>query len=121
MFSLPSSVKIYLSTKPTDMRKGFYSLSALVKQADLDVYSGHLFVFINRNRDKLKVLTFSKGGFLILYKSLEKGKFKPPPFDKLVSTVHLDSSQLTMLLDGLDLREVTPPKHWQPPLPKQSL
>ena len=115
MLSLPSSVRIYLSTQPTDMRKGFYSLSALVKASDFDVYSGHLFVFLNRNRDKLKILTWHQGGFIVLYKSLEKGRFKPPPYENLQSTVDLDSAQLAMLLDGIDLSQFSKPKLWIPP------
>lgn len=113
--AVPASVRIYLATQPTDMRKGSYSLAALVKSAGFDVYTGQFFVFLNRRRDRLKLLTWQTGGFVVLSKTLEQGSFKPPSFEAVQTTVCLESSQLAMLLDGLDLTEVSRPKHWQPP------
>lgn len=113
MIGLPESVKILLFTEPADMRRGFDGLSSLVKAIGGDVYSGHLFVFLSRRRDRAKILTFQKGGFVLWYKRLELGRFKP-----MVATedrVELDATQLTMLLDGIDVRRVKAPKHWQPP------
>lgn len=113
MLGLPDSVKILLFTESTDMRKGFDGLSFLVKAAGGDVYSGHLFVFVSRRRDRVKILTFQKGGFVLWYKRLEKGRFKPVP--STAERVELDATQLTMLLDGIDVRRVHRAKHWQPP------
>lgn len=78
MLSLPSSVRIYLLSGPTDMRKGFDGLAALVRAAGLDVFSGHLFVFVSRRSDRAKVLTFERGGFVLWYKRLELGRFRVP-------------------------------------------
>ncbi len=113
MIGLPESVKILLFSEPTDMRKGFDGLGGLVKAAGGDVYSGHLFVFISRRRDRAKILTFQKGGFVLWYKRLERGRFKPASASE--GQVEIDATQLAMLLDGIDVRRVKQPKHWQPP------
>ena len=114
MLNLPGSVRIYLATGATDMRKGFYTLSALVKKFGLDVYSGHLFVFVSRKRNRAKILTWDHGGFVLYYKSLEKGRFRLPNFQEGEKTISLEPSQLTMLLDGIDYSEVSRPRRWSP-------
>ena len=113
MISLPQSVKIWLFTEATDMRKGFDGLSALVAASGNDVYSGHLYVFLSRRRDRAKILTFEKGGFVLWYKRLERGRFRPVA-NATSGQVTLDATELTMLLDGIDLSRVKRPKHWQP-------
>jgi transposase len=113
MIGLPESVKIFLFSEPTDMRKGFDGLGGLVKTAGGDVYSGHLFVFVSRRRDRAKILTFQKGGFVLWYKRLERGRFKPMSAPE--NQIEIDATQLAMLLDGIDVRRVKQPKHWQPP------
>lgn len=115
MLSLPSSVKIFLATEPTDMRKGFDGLRALVEEHGRDVYSGHLFAFISRRRDRIKILTWSAGGFVLLYKRLERGRFRMPEVRHGARSVQLDATQLGMLLDGIDTRRVQRPRHWKPP------
>lgn len=113
MIGLPQSVKILLFTEPTDMRRGFDGLAAMVKKAGEDVYSGHLFVFISRRRDRAKILTFDAGGFVLWYKRLERGRFRP--LDRADGKqIALDATELTMLLDGIDLSRVRRPKHWRP-------
>ena len=114
MIGLPESVKILLFSAATDMRKGFDGLSALVTAAGEDVYSGHLFVFLSRRRDRAKILTFQKGGFVLWYKRTERGCFKPLTAEPGVDRVALDGTQLALLLDGIDLRRVQRPKHWGP-------
>ena len=114
MLTLPPSVRIYLSTEPTDMRKGVYTLSALVKRCGLDVYSGHLFVFLSRRRNRAKILFWDNGGFVLYYKSLEKGTFKKPLHKFGEKTISMDGEQLSMLLAGVDLARVSIPKRWIP-------
>ena len=114
MIGLPASVKILLFTTATDMRKGFDGLSALVLAAGEDVYSGHLFVFLSRRRDRVKVLTFQQGGFVLWYKRLERGRFKPLAAARGGDRVKLDATQLAMLLEGIDLSRVRRPVHWTP-------
>jgi transposase len=113
MIGLPESVRILLFTEPTDMRKGFDGLGALVAAAGEDVYQGHLYVFLSRRRDRAKILTFQKGGFVLWYKRLERGRFRP------VSTsasgrVAIDATELAMLLDGIDVARVQRARHWKP-------
>jgi len=114
MIGLPQSVKILLFTMAVDMRKGFDGLSSLVMAAGEDVYSGHLFVFISRRRDRAKILMFQKGGFVLWYKRLERGRFKPSRVRNSQERVALDATELAMLLDGVDVQRVQRPSHWKP-------
>jgi transposase len=116
VLTLPSSVRIVLATAPVDMRKSIDGLMALVRSSyGEDVYSGHLFVFVSRRGDRVKILTFSRGGFILYYKRLEQGRFRLPPLEAEAKSVRLDATQLTMLLDGIDVAEVKRPAAWQPP------
>jgi transposase len=113
MIGLARSVKILVFTEATDMRKGFDGLGALVTAAGHDLYSGHLYVFVSRRRDRVKILAFERGGFVLWYKRLERGTFKPLP-TSADGSVQLDATQLAMLLDGIDIRRVQAPRHWMP-------
>lgn len=115
MLTLPSSVRILLATEPVDMRKSIDGLMAVVRSGwGEDVYSGHLFVFVSRRGDRVKVLTFSRGGFILYYKRLEQGRFRLPRVDEQAQAVSLDATQLAMLLDGIDVEKVKRPPAWQP-------
>jgi len=99
--------RIYLSTAPTDMRKGFDSLAALVKDfLGQDPLSGHLFLFIGRARDRLKILYWDTDGFALWYKRLEEGTFRLPAARPGEAGVELRASELAMLLEGIDLRSI---------------
>lgn len=116
MLMLPPSVRIYLATEPTDMRKGFDGLVAIVKNTwGLDPFSGHLFCFVGRRRDRIKVLVFDRGGFALFYKRLERGTFRYPTIGPGTAQVRLEGPQLAMLLDGIDVSRVPPPRRWTPP------
>lgn len=115
MIALPSSVRIYLAAGAVDLRKSIDGLGALVSERAHDLYSGHLYVFISRRGDRLKILTWSAGGFLLLYKRLEKGRFKVPEIRQGQTEVEIDATQLAMILDGIDVRRVQPPRRWTPP------
>ena len=78
MIDLPGHAPVLLFSEPADMRKGHPGLYGLVKAAGEDPYSGELFVFISRRRDRAKILTFDKGGFVVWYKRLERGRFRHP-------------------------------------------
>lgn len=115
MLKLPSlgdidsgiSVRIYLSTAPTDMRKGFDSLAALVREAlGQDPLTGHLFLFVGRHKDRIKILYWDKDGFAIWYKRLEAGTFRLPSVKKVGASVELKASELAMLLAGIDLTSI---------------
>jgi transposase len=113
MLSLPSAVQIYLASEAVDMRRGFDGLSAMVTVRGLDVFSGHLYVFVSKRRDRVKILAWDRGGFVLYYKRLERGRFKLPPLRG--DTVRLDAGQLAMLLDGVDLAHVRRNRPWRPP------
>lgn len=99
--------KVYLATAPTDMRKGFDTLAALVKDfLRHDPLSGHLFLFVGRGRDRLKILHWENGGYWIWYKRLEEGTFRLPSVDRETASVELKASELAMLLEGIDLRSI---------------
>ena len=100
-----NDIRIFLCMTPTNMK---YSFDALMGQAqkifDQDPCSGHLFLFLNRNRDRIKVLFWDKDGFCILYKRLEAGSFQLPRAANDQEGIELDYKQLTRLLNGLDLQ-----------------
>ena len=114
MIGLPSSVQIFLSSEPTDMRKGVDGLSYHVLKWGQDLYSGHLFVFVSKRGDRVKILTWDNGGFVVYYKRLESGRFRIPKISDDKQTLEMDSSQLSMLLDGIDFSRVRRPLKWQP-------
>jgi transposase len=103
MIMLPSAVRIFLCTRPTDLRKSFDGLTGLVQECfDQDPWTGHLFLFLNRRRDRIKILYFDRDGLAIWYKRLEVGSFQlPDPVPQ--NGVELQPAQLAMLLSGIDL------------------
>jgi transposase len=89
------------------MRKGFDSLAALVKDFHgQDPLSGHLFLFIGRHKDRLKILYWDVDGFALWYKRLEEGTFRLPRVSSDDASVELKGSQLAMMLEGIDLRSI---------------
>jgi transposase len=115
MLSLPRSVRIYVASAPVDMRMGHNGLFAVVReQWKEDPFTGHLFVFFGRAHDRVKVLFWDRGGFVVYYKRLEKGRFRwPRPTDE-VAHVEVDGTDLAMLLDGIHLSRVKRPPAWEP-------
>ena len=79
MLSLPANVRLYLCATPTDMRKSFDGLHTLVRQVfELDPLDGHLFLFVNRRRDRIKLLWWDRDGLAMWYKRLEMGTYQLP-------------------------------------------
>ncbi len=112
MLSVPAKVRIFLCTKPTDLRKGFDGLHGLVLEVlRQDPLSGDLFVFLNKRRDRLKLLVWEGDGWLVLYKRLESGTFAPPVGQE--DSIALSSAQLALLLGGIDLRETRQRKRYR--------
>ena len=105
---LPSARLIfYLYTHPTDMRKSFNGLFGIVTEAlKSDPLSGDVYVFINKKRDRLKLLFWDKGGFWIFYKRLEKGTFQQPFSDPDTNSFDLSYDELVMMLEGIDLNTI---------------
>ena len=102
MLSLTPATQIFLVRGPTDMRKSFNGLMAIVKN-DLkaDILSGHLFVFTNRGRNRLKIIFWDRSGLWVCAKRLEKGTFAWP--DVSGDSVELGAAELALLLGGLDI------------------
>ncbi len=73
MFGLSAAVRVYVATAPADMRKSFDGLFALASSLDLDPLSGHLFVFVNKRRDRIKVLYWDRDGLVVWAKRLGRG------------------------------------------------
>ena len=100
-------VRIYLATGSTDMRKGFDSLAALVRDhLGHDPLSGSLFLFVGRDRDRIKILHWDRDGFCLWDKRLEEGTFRLPPCSTAGASMQLKASELAMLLEGIDLRSL---------------
>jgi transposase len=97
------------------MRSGHDGLFAIVKSWELDPFSGDLFAFIGKRGDRAKILVWHRGGFLLLYKRLEKGSFRIPRLEPGTRAATLDATELTMLLDGIDVSHVKRPSLWEPP------
>jgi transposase len=115
VLTLPASVRIFIGSTPIDMRKSIDGLMAIVKEElREDAYSGHLFVFVSRRCNRVKILAWDKGGFVLFYKRLERGQFRLPHMDPNSMAVEIDATQLAMLLDGIDFGRVRRPDHWKP-------
>jgi transposase len=115
VITIPGSVRILIGSTPIDMRKSIDGLMAIVQEElEENAYSGHLFVFVSRRCDRVKILTWDKGGFVLYYKRLESGQFRLPHMDPNAMAVEIDATQLSMLLDGIDYSRVRRPKPWMP-------
>ena len=102
MFGLSAAVRVYLATQPADMRKSFDGLAALVSGLlALDPLSGHLFVFVNRRRDRIKILYWDRDGLAVWAKRLERGTFRMPAAG--ADRVEMTTADLAALLAGIDL------------------
>jgi transposase len=114
MLSISSTVSIYLYTPATDMRKGVDGLSGLVRQHfGVDPLDGSLFLFVNRRRDRLKMLHWDGTGFWVYYKLLEAGTFEVVPSN--TPCLRIDAAQLAMLLSGISLATITRRKRYRVP------
>lgn len=117
MLMLPPTVRVYVAVEPVDLRKGFDGLACVVRQViAADPLSGHLFVFFNRRADVTKILFWSRSGFTIVHKRLEKGRFSiprsPPPGAR---GIEMEATELALLLEGIDLRGARLRPRWEPP------
>ena len=105
MLTLPASVRIYIAAEPVDLRRGFDGLAAATRSLIGDPMSGHLFCFLNRRKNRIKLLVWDRTGYLLVYKRLERGTFalptQPAPGHR---HVEVDAGELGLMLEGLDLR-----------------
>lgn len=107
MISLTSDAKIFIALGATDMRKGFDGLCGVVTSVlQKDPVSGQLFLFVNRRRDKMKILYWDGDGLAIWYRRLEQGTFQMPQVEDGQASVEIRSDELTMLIRGIDYSKV---------------
>jgi transposase len=107
MLSLTPHLQVFLAVEPVDLRKGFDGLSAAVQTVfDRSVLDGHLFLFLNRRRDRVKILWWDRDGLAIFYKRLERGCYEIPLHEAGTRQVTLDATQLALLLGGVQLSSV---------------
>lgn len=118
MIFLPRSVRVYVATQPVSLRRSFDGLSNETREVlRRDPLSGHIFVFLNRRRNQAKLLVWTRGGFTIIHKRLERGKFaslrdvRPD-----ARCVEIDVHELSMLLEGITFAHMRTSKRWEPPM-----
>jgi len=117
---LPRAVRVYVATKPVRLNKSFDGLSNEVRAAlQMDPLSGHVFIFLNRRKTMVKLLVWTRGGYTIVHKRLERGTFAfARKITEDATHVELDAHELSMLLEGIDLREARRSRgsqRWEPP------
>ncbi len=115
MFTLSTNNKFHLYGKPTDMRKSFDGLSGLVQNSlGRNPCNGDVFVFINKRRDKVKLLHWQGISFTLYYKRLEEGTFDVPSYDISAGAITLGYTQMVMLVDGLSIQNIWKRKSFAP-------
>lgn len=117
MLTLPPSVRIYVAAEPTDLRKSFDGLSALVAHSlGRDPLSGHLFVFRNRRGDQVRILLWDRNGYALYAKRLARGRFhftwKP---GAEAGDVEVEAAELSLMLEGIDLSGALRRPRWPTP------
>lgn len=117
MILLPRAVRIYVARDPANLRKSFEGLSNEVRHAlSSDPLSGHVFLFLNRRRTQVKMLVWTRGGYTIVHKRLERGRFSfPDRISPDATRVEIDGHELAMLLEGLEVAQERHAQRWNPP------
>ena len=114
MLSLSPTIRIFVHTQPTDMRKQFNGLHAIVTHAmGQDVMTGDYFVFFNRRQHRCKILYWDRDGLVVWAKRLERGRFQIPVSQDGAITVEVDGTTLAMILGGVDLQSAQRRKRYQ--------
>ena len=114
MIHLPASVRVYLCLTACDMRRSFDGLHALVTQSmELDPFAGHLFVFGNRRRDRVKILYWDRDGFAVWAKRLEEGTYALPFEESGERRREITAQELGALLSGIDLSQAKRRKRYR--------
>lgn len=116
MFTLGSTHRFQMFSKPTDMRKSFDALSGLIENhLNQSPRNGEVFVFINKPRNKIKLLHWSGSGFVLYYKRLESGTFEHPSYDIEAGSYQLSYTQMVMLIDGICIKNIEKKRRYTTP------
>lgn len=119
MILVPRAVRVYFATQPVNLRKSFDGLSNEIRHAlGHDPLSGHVFVFLNRRKNQVKLLVWTRGGFTIVHKRLERGTFTfPARVSAGAASVVIDVHELAMLLEGIEIECAKTKRRWEPATP----
>ena len=113
MFSLTPTNIFYLYRNPADMRKSFDSLCGIVQnELQRNPSSGDVFIFINKPRNRIKLLHWERGGYLLYYKRLESGTFEMPEFDNTTTAYCIPWHQLVMMVEGISVKNIKMKKRY---------
>ena len=117
MILLPRAVRVYVASGSCDLRRSFEGLSNEVRMVlAKDPLCGHVFVFLNKRRTQVKLLMWTRGGFTILHKRLERGTFtfNREQVGDGARSVEIDAHELAMLLEGIDVSTARKSARWEP-------
>ena len=117
MILVPRAVRVYFAIEPVNLRKSFDGLANEVRHAlGYEPLDGHLFVFLNRRRNQVKLIVWTRGGFTIVHKRLEQGTFTfPARVTANATSIAIDVHELAMLLEGIDVTRAKAKPRWDPP------
>lgn len=114
MFSLTSNMSYFFYRKRADMRMSFDALCGLVMdEMKRDPMSGEVYIFISKQRDRIKLLHWEDGGFVLYYKRLEEGIFEIPVYDPQIADYRMRWSDLVMMVEGIKLYKITHRKRYE--------
>lgn len=117
MLPFSSTQRYFFYRHPTDMRKSFNGLSGIVRsELGGNPISGDAFIFVNRRRDRIKLLAWDRTGYALLYKQLQQGTFELPAFEAQASSCQMKWEELVLILEGVSLKSVRRRKRfsWPP-------
>lgn len=116
MLNFPTNVRLFFATEPTDLRRGYNGLSALVDGTfGKEAMSGDLFIFMNRRANQIRILFWDKDGYVIMMKRLEEGTFRRAKTAGGEDLVEIDAGELAMLLEGIDAPSIKRRKRYRAP------
>lgn len=121
MLTVPSGVRLFVATQPTDLRKSFDGLSALVQgEFGRSPTSGDLFIFLNRRGTQVRILFWDRDGYCVLMKRLEQGTFRKMTTADGETHVEVEAVELAMLLEGIDAPVVRRRKRYRHATPQEA-
>ena len=120
MFAMGAATRIYVATGATDMRKGFCGLEGLIRERlESDPTSGHIFLFANARRDRLRLVYFDGSGLWVCAKRMERGRLCWPEPSSNGNKVQLSHEQFALLIGGIDLTQTRERKWYRKPMAEE--
>ena len=120
VFGFGPATRVYVATGATELRKGFNGLYGLVRdRLECDPTSGHVFLFTNARRNRLKLLVYDGSGLWVAAKKLDGGRFRWPESDTTTARIVLSQEELALLLGGIDLKQTQRRKWYRKPFAEE--